>query len=108
VTPAICGAYRGGGRFRRDQAVALRELGGGGDGAAGGLLDAGGVKIEEDERGHEITLASLRSLSRRVATSATLMPALRWRLGDLDGREARAGSTPDRRADGVDGFLRPS
>ena len=37
-------------------------------------LDGRVVVFSENERGHPITLASLRSLSMRVATSATLAP----------------------------------
>jgi hypothetical protein len=55
--------------------VDLAQFQGGGDGAAGGLFDASRIVVEHDERGHEITFASLRSLSTRAATSATLMPA---------------------------------
>ena len=40
--------------------------------------DAGGVKIKDHQRRHDqITFASLRSFSTRLATSGTLMPALR-------------------------------
>ena len=63
----------------RDEYMHLAaQFDGGCHGGAGRLLDAGGIEIKNYERGHgQITFASLRSLSTSVATSATLMPALR-------------------------------
>src|SRR5205814_2133979 len=50
----------------------------GGDGVEGRTLQGAMVVFGNDESGHDqITLASFLSLATRVATSGTLMPALR-------------------------------
>ena len=74
----------------------VAQLGGGGDGAAGGLLDAGGVEFEQDEGRHrQITFASVLSLFTSSATDFTFTPALRLG-GSLTFSVVRrgAGSTP--------------
>src|SRR5208283_1785162 len=68
----------GGNAIANHQAVHLAQLGSSGDGGTGRLLDAMGVEIENNKSRHgQITFASLRSFSIRVATSGTLIPALR-------------------------------
>src|SRR3546814_5393536 len=61
-----------------DQDVSLaRQLPGGGHGVQRGRLQGRVVVLGDDQRRHQITLASLRSLSTSSATEATFTPALR-------------------------------
>ncbi len=76
-------------------------LEGGGDGVEGGAADAGVVVFGDDECGHgQITLASFLSLATRVATSGTLMPALRLG-GSLTLRVLMRGATSTPRSAGL-------
>src|SRR5690606_13993925 len=54
-----------------------RQLAGSGDGVQRGWLQRRVVVLGDDQRRHQITFASLRSLSTSSATEATFTPALR-------------------------------
>ena len=74
---------------------------GGGDGVQGGGLQALVVVFGDNENGHDqITLASFFSLFTRSATSATLMPALRFG-GSLTLMVVRRGATSTPRSGGL-------
>src|SRR3546814_18239067 len=65
-------------RVRSDEEVSrARQLRGSGHGVQSGRLQGRGVVLGDDQRRHQITLASLRSLSTSSATEATFTPALR-------------------------------
>ena len=61
-----------------DQRMDLAELGGRGHRAARRLLDLAVLVVEQDERGHQITFASVLSFATSSATEPTLTPACRF------------------------------
>src|SRR5690606_19774942 len=98
-----------GGGFGRGRGVgashehmhAAATLGGRGDGVERGALEAVVVVFGNDEDGHgQITLASFLSLFTRVATSGTLMPALRLG-GSLTFSVLMRGATSTPRSSGL-------
>src|SRR5260221_4851135 len=64
------------------------------------FLDHLVVVLREDQDGHQITFASLRSLSTRVFASATFAPALRFG-GSVTLRTDSLGETSTERASGL-------
>ena len=72
----------------------------GGNGVEGGLADGLAVVIGEDEDGHQITFASLRSRSTSAFASGTLTPALRLG-GSLTFSVCRRGATSTPSASGL-------
>ena len=74
---------------------------GGGHGVEGGALDGRVVVFGNDECGHDqITFATFLSLSTSVATSGTLMPALRL-AGSMTLRVLMRGATSTPRSSGL-------
>src|SRR5579872_1999941 len=74
--------------------------GGAGKGASGGGFEGSAIMLGNDEKGHQITRASVMSLSTSSLTEATFLPP--WRLaGSSTLRVMRRGAASTPSASGV-------